>query len=74
MLSTTTDVNFWHSDCLRESMDIGGRTIYNICTGTTADVPWGSADWVAFFLLAAALAIVLSVASRVAFDLLFDRY
>ena len=36
--------------CLQKTNDIGQTIVHNICANTTATIPWGSADWVAFCL------------------------
>lgn len=38
--------------CIVAQSDIGQTITHNICTGATAVVPWGSADWLGFCALA----------------------
>jgi len=49
-----------YSDCIKTSTDIGKSTIYNICEGVQHVVPWGSADYLAFFAVAG-LALLINV-------------
>lgn len=37
--------------CIQMQSNIGETIAHNICTGTTAAVPWGSADWLGFAAL-----------------------
>ena len=50
-----------YSDCIKTSMDIGKSTIYNICDGVQHVVPWGSADYLAFFAVASFAPLIIVV-------------
>lgn len=50
-MSIDANVNLNAADCLRSVSDIWSTHVHNICTGTIADVPWGSADWVLAIVL-----------------------
>jgi len=39
------DLNNNLADCVQHSFNIGETVYYNICTGTTKAVPWGSMEW-----------------------------
>lgn len=39
------------SACIRSQSNIGETITHNICDGTMAAVPWGSADWLGFVAL-----------------------
>lgn len=49
--ATSAHVVLDQSACLREQANVGATIIHNVCTGATATVPWGSADWMGFFAL-----------------------
>jgi hypothetical protein len=48
----TTRVALDQSACIRSQSNIGDTITHNICDGTTAVVPWGSADWLGFVAIA----------------------
>lgn len=33
------------AQCITASTSIGHWTYFNVCTGTSVTVPWGSVDW-----------------------------
>ncbi len=39
------ELNLNAAECIKAISNIGETTYRNICTGTEAVVPWGSADW-----------------------------
>lgn len=49
--SDTARIVLDQTACIRSQSNIGETITHNICTGATAVVPWGSADWLGFAAL-----------------------
>jgi hypothetical protein len=54
------NLNLNNAECLREVANLTERTIYNVCTGTTTTVPYGTLDIIGMSLLAFLLIVVFS--------------
>lgn len=66
----TVNQNF--AACLRDVGNIGQRTVQNVCDGTSAIVPWGSADWLGFVALVAFAFIIAIIFGSLAKMILRD--
>lgn len=48
-LTTEMMIALDKAECIKRAMHLGFSRYYNICTGTTTDVPWGAMDWLVGF-------------------------
>lgn len=53
-----TDLNINSAQCIRAESGIGETVYHNICNGATNTIPWGAADWVAFYSLVGFVGII----------------
>lgn len=49
------------NQCIQSTNSIGGNTFYNVCTGSTYWVPWGSLDWIGAISLTLLCALFVSM-------------
>lgn len=68
----TNNLNLNIAECLIPTRDIGGTIVHNICSGSSSAVPWGSAEWLGFYVTiglgGVALAFLAGVIGFIAFD------
>lgn len=53
--------NLNNAECIKSSNRIGETIYYNICSGSTRAVPWGSMDWFGAVFLALLILVCVSV-------------